>query len=203
MKDTTMKNTTYAVLFSLTPFTATAGGLSEAITQPVITPIMETEARSADIWQGFYLGGQLGAGNLSTTMGPDDVELDATNFGAHIGYMRDLGKIIVGGELEISRVEFDDILADSDTSLTSLKARLGYDAGNVLPYFTVGSSNLTIKSNNSGNLSGTDGLLLGLGAAYAMNDSIILGAEYARNRFEEDGDTIDINQLSLRASYKF
>jgi len=89
-------------------------------------------------------------------------------------------------------------LARAGKRVLRLKGGVGYDAGRVLPYLALGfaqldSDDLAIDKEN--------GTFYGLGADFAVTDSIRLGAEYLRHDFDDIG--LEANTLSLRAAYSF
>lgn len=182
---------------------AFAGGLTPPAPTPVVpVPVAPPIAVSAD-WTGLYAGGSLGYGDVtgSTTIGED---VNGLTYGLHAGYMYDLGSVVLGAELEYSMTEISDdtIGLDVDSVLRG-KVRVGYDAGDFLPYVTVGAAQLT----TSGAIddSGT-GYLYGIGADYQMTDSIRLGAEVLQHEFEDyAGSGIDVSAttLGVRVSFAF
>ena len=183
---------------------ASAGGLSEPIMTPAPTPVAVAPApmRTTGDWTGFYAGGQLGYAQLDSDALPEDPE-DMT-YGVQAGYMYDMGSWVVGGELDINGTEIEsgtpDVAVDA---ITRAKLRVGYDAGNWLPYATAGVAQARV----SGDIDGEDtGAFVGLGADYRVSDSVIVGAEVIKHQFEDFDDSgvdIDATTAALRVSYKF
>ncbi|WP_458790713.1 outer membrane protein [Yoonia sp. MH D7] len=185
-----------SVLIAGTASTAFAGGLAEAVV--VAAPVVVTAAPvvMSNDWTGFYVGGSFGKGEVDD--GVSD-ELDADNYGVHAGYLRDYGSIVVGGELEYSRLDVDTI---NDADVLRLKGRVGYDAGAFLPYLTAGAAQLSLKD---ADLDDT-GYFYGIGADYAFNDNFRVGAEVLQHEFEDFNDSgfdVSAQTLALRVSYSF
>ncbi len=171
--------------------TAIAGGLAEPTPTPAPVVPLAPVAPSAD-WTGFYVGGAIA--NIDTS---DLADLDGNGFGLHGGYLADLGTWVVGGELELSRYEFD-AAGDPEADVIRLKGRVGYDAGQVLPYLALGFAQIDSDDLAIDNESG---VFYGIGADFAVTDNILIGGEFLQHQF--DDIDLDADTLSLRASYKF
>lgn len=204
---------------------AFAGGFAEPIVTPapaapvVVAPAAPVAA-SGD-WTGFYVGGQLGFGNLTIDDGDDatdDEDFDGALYGLHAGYMRDFGRVVVGAELDFDgtqivideEVEGDTVDLASVGSVARAKLRVGYDAGRFLPYLTAGVAQARINAEEEAIEplleDSYDGRFIGIGAAYQLNDRFMVGAEVLRHNFEdtpvESFDT-DVTTATLRASIRF
>ena len=118
----------------LLPQTALAGGLEA----PVDDAPVEVAATPAPAfsWTGFYAGVSAISGDFSD--GGSD--FNTSGFGVQFGYLRDLGTLVVGGELAYSKGDYGDGAPASDWNATRLKLIGGYDAGRFLPYGFVGMS---------------------------------------------------------------
>tara|TARA_R110002051_G_scaffold40694_1_gene84598 strand:+ start:14158 stop:14748 length:591 start_codon:yes stop_codon:yes gene_type:complete len=194
------RNFTYSTAFLLgTASTAFAGGLAEPVATPTpIVPAPVIAVQSND-WTGFYIGGSAGQATVSHSGNEDD----ATAYGVNVGYMRDLGSLVVGGELDYSRFNIDGTSDTYDADMTRLKARVGYDAGVFLPYITAGGANLAM---NDGSDASDTGYFYGIGAEYAVNDNLRVGGEFLQHEFEnfdDSGEDLSAKSLALRVSYKF
>lgn len=180
-----------------------AGGLTPPAPTPVVpVPVAPAVPVSAD-WTGLYAGGSLGYGDVtgSTTLGED---VNGLTYGVHGGYMYDMGSIVLGAELEYAMTEItDDTIGLDVDSVLRGKVRVGYDAGDFLPYVTVGMAQLT----TSGAIDDSDtGYLYGIGADYRMTDSLRIGAEVLRHEFDDYADSgIDVSAttLGVRVSFAF
>ena len=194
-----------AVPVALAGTTAMAGGISEPIIAPAPAPVAVAPVVvpvGAD-WTGFYVGGNLGYGQVQSDALTEDVE--GMTYGVHAGYLYDLGSFVVGGELEY---DMTDIVDDgTDIALDSVaraKVRAGYDAGSFLPYVTAGIAQAT----TSGGLDATDtGAFAGIGLDYQMPGSALrVGAEVLQHQFEDfdgSGADIDATTASVRVGFTF
>jgi opacity protein-like surface antigen len=187
---------------------ASAGGLSEPVAAPAPAPVAVAPApvMMGNDWTGFYVGGQLGYGQLDPSVPTTPSEPDGALYGVHAGYNYDFGSIVLGGEVDydLTDISLDTPNSDVDGVLRA-KAKLGYDAGAFMPYITAGYAQAQISGDI---LDGdTDGAFAGLGLSYMMSDSIILGGEVLQHQFEDVSDTptvdVDATTLTLRASFKF
>ena len=203
-----MKTTLLAAsALALAGGTAFAGGLTEPVMTAAPAPVAVAPApapvmMAGNDWSGFYVGGQVGYGQLDATGFADDTE-DMT-YGVHAGYLYDLGSVVVGGEVDYDMTDIvDDNTGIELDSVTRAKARVGYDAGSFLPYVTAGAA----MAETSGGYDGSDtGYFYGIGADYAVTDSIRVGAEALRHEFEDfdgTGTDIEATTASLRVSYSF
>lgn len=142
-----------------------------------------------------------------------NVEIDGSSYGLHVGYMADLGRYVLGAELDYETIDFDELSGtfdgttftesineDSDDTITRLKLRAGYDAGQFLPYLTVGAARI-----DSDDVS-TDGAFYGAGVAFLAANNFLIGGEILQHQFDDafgSGFDLEATTVSLRASYKF
>jgi predicted porin len=183
---------------------AMAGGLTEPVIEAAPTPVITPAPVSygAD-WTGFYAGGQLGYGNVSSPLLTNDA--DGLLYGVHAGYNYDFGSIVVGGEIDYDK---GNDVTDAGSgieldSVTRLKLRAGYDAGAWMPYVTIGAARAQVTG--GANLT-DDGAFAGLGVNYRISDSLTLGGEVLQHQFKDFGGTgedIDATTLSTRISFNF
>ncbi len=186
---------------------ASAGGIAEPVAEPAPAPVAVAPAPApmGNDWTGFYAGGQLGYGKLSSDQIADTDDPEGAIYGVHAGYNYDLGSIVLGGEVDfdLSNIEAEDPATEVD-SVARLKAKLGYDAGQFMPYLTAGVARLQTAGALDGD---TDGSFAGLGLSYLATDSLIVGGEVLQHQFEDVADAsgvdIDATTLSLRASFRF
>lgn len=111
-------------------------------------------------WTGFYVGGQIGHGNLNFDgvfdIGEDDFDnrafannLDLSGFvgGIHVGYNLQHGSIVYGVEGDFNWLDQDDRSQDVDSAdfvtgeveyLATIRGRLGLTNNHVLVYGTAG-----------------------------------------------------------------
>lgn len=179
---------------------ASAGGPVVVVTEaPVAAPV--AAAAPGFDWTGFYAGLAVTSG--SANGGGDD--LDTQGFGGQVGYLRDLGRFVLGGELSYSSADIKDA-PDSTISSTRLKLIGGFDAGRVLPYAFVGLSDMKIKDEGV-SLSDT-GTNYGIGARFALGAEgrFVAGLEYIIEKKDGFGGTpanVEHKEFALRLDYRF
>lgn len=183
---------------------ALAGGLTEPAPEPVIAaPVVMAPAPVLADWTGFYGGASLGYGDVtgSNTIGDD---MNGLTFGAHAGYMFDLGAFVLGAEAEIMGADItDDSIGLDLESVLRAKVRAGYDAGAFLPYATAGYARLTTTGAID---DGGDGFFFGAGVDYRLGTNVLLGAEVLQHEFDDyAGSGIDVSATTFgaRVSYQF
>ena len=179
---------------------AFAGGIAEPIVAPAPAPVPVAApiVMSAD-WSGFYVGGQYGAGSVELDDGTATTDLDLDSYGVQAGYLYDLGSFVVGGEASYNKLDIEGL--GDDNSVTRVGAIAGYDAGRFMPYLAGGYASLDTDA-----LGQDDGYYYGVGATYAVTDSINVGVEYLKHEFDDFNDTgtdVTADTTSLKVSYKF
>ncbi len=199
-----MKKVGYAALASLIAGGAYAGGyVPPVVEQPVAVPPPVTTVSDSD-WTGFYAGLQYGkgSGDLGNRGALADFG-DYDGYGLHAGYQRDLGRFVLGGELDYNKISPDENYDDGD--LTRLRLRAGADMGRFLPYVTLGAAKISVDDFSE------TGLTYGLGADFKVTERFTVGAEYSRSDFKDvledetgiSGRDLDTDLVQLRASYRF
>ncbi|WP_167851013.1 MULTISPECIES: outer membrane protein [Tabrizicola] len=179
---------------------ASAGGPVVVASEPVVAAPVAPAAPSYD-WTGFYAG-------LALTMGSIDdgtISYDTQGFGVQAGYLHDLGRFVVGGELSYSTSDLEDI-TDASVSSTRLKLIGGFDAGRVLPYAFIGVSDM--KLDEGGDTASDTATAYGIGARFAFGAQgrLVAGVEYLVEKKDDfDGSAIDIDnrEFALRLDYRF
>jgi opacity protein-like surface antigen len=89
-------------------------------------------------------------------------------------------------------------------SVTQLKLMGGYDLGQTLVYATVGGAHA--KATLSGVGRSDNGLVLGVGMDYALNDAWTVGGEFTHHRFnnfDNSGADLRANLVQIKVGYKF
>ncbi|MFC3168484.1 outer membrane protein [Paracoccus fontiphilus] len=195
-----MKFVALTVAATLAASASFAGGYVAPVveTAPVVAPVVPVEAGTD--WTGFYAGLQYGQG--SAEVSDNGGESDFDGYGAHVGYLRDFGKVIAGAELDYNKADLDE--ADEDADLWRLRARAGYDMGRFQPYVTLGAAHVSLDT-IAGDISET-GITYGVGAEYLVTEKFSVGAEYSRSDFSDviaDGVDLDTDLVQVRASYRF
>lgn len=174
---------------------------SAPVAVPVAAAAPAAQFSSNADWSGFYGGISLGYGDVtgSSVIGDD---MNGPVYGVHGGYNYDFGTVVLGGEIEFtgSDITDDGIGLDVESVLRG-KLRLGYDAGQFLPYAVVGAAQLT----TTGAIDDSDdGYLYGIGFDYAMGNNLILGAEVLQHEFEDyTGSGIDVSATTVAARVSF
>lgn len=184
--------------FLLSAGAAQAGGPVVVADDPVVaTPA----AAVVDYdWTGFYVGLAAISGTFSDNGGATS---DGTGgYGLQAGYLRDLGKLVVGGELAYAKGDYDAFPA-SDWTSTRLKLIGGYDAGRILPYGFVGLSKYDVDQTVPYSDTVT---IYGLGAKFAVSPKIAIGLEYLvenKSNFDNTGFDTENSEIALRLDYRF
>ena len=188
-----------AVTSAGTAFAADFSPVAAAPAAPVSVVVASPTATSVD-WTGVYAGGQLSFGRLDLELDDGDAgeqDLDGAVGGLHAGYLRDFGRVVAGAELAYDRADLstddeDDAILDLGADLdavTRLGARVGYDAGRVLPYATAGYANATFSDDLAGTgEDNADGYYFGAGVEYAFTNSISLKVEGLYVDFSDDNN---------------
>ncbi len=180
-----------------------AGGLAEPVEAPAPVVVAPAPVMMSSDWTGFYAGGQLGYGRVEADALTEDAE-DLT-YGIHAGYLYDFGSWVLGGELDLDGTEISQDGVDVDT-ITRAKLRLGYDAGDFLPYVTGGVAQLRTSSDDDAFDGDDTGGFAGLGLEYRVSPSIRVGGEVLQHQFEDyndSGEDIDATTIAARVSFQF
>lgn len=164
-------------------------------------PVVAAAPAPADYdWTGFYVGLSAISGSFSDDGG---VTSDGTDgLGLQAGYLRDFGRLVVGGELAYASGDYD-AFPGNDWSSTRLKLIGGLGAGRVLPYGFVGLSNYDISGVSQFSDTVT---IYGLGAKLAVTPKIAVGLEYLvedKSNFDNSGFGMENRELALRVDYRF
>lgn len=208
---------TFAVTanFAVSPHAALAGGPVATAEEPVLVA-PAPEMRPSQDWTGLYLGIQAtlysGAETVITS-GADAYTFDGILGGVHVGYDRDFGQLVVGGELAFETGDIGYEFADTGGAATfsldrsiSLKLKAGFDLGRVLVYGTLGKTRATI-GNTTGPDDTADGNLFGLGLTALISEKIAGGVEISKIDYDPyDSSTLfesEATTVSLRLSYRF
>lgn len=216
-----------AVAAVLATTAATAGGYAAPIiaVEPVAAAPILQPARD---WTGFYAGLQFGRVEVEGQPGCDRLakpknnlgklppfcELEGTGkqYGAHLGYLHDFGRMVGGAELSFDRLEVNDIdfwegdLRDAKGHILRGKLLAGYDAGRFLPYATIGvaRASLDFVDVDGDPESGHDTAFgYGAGVKFLATEHFMLGGEWMTHEFTTTNGKVDFDTLGLSASYRF
>lgn len=194
-------------LLAVAALSAASGATAQSYMDPDYAPIGAASMAAGSDWTGVYVGLQYGqgSGDLSLDGALGDTDFDA--YGLHVGYQRAMGRVVLGGDLDYNSVEFDG--AEDNGDLLRLRARLGYDAGRVMPYVTLGVAG--VHGDIAGDRLADTGLTYGIGADVRVTDRFSVGLEYSRNTFKDILDDLtgvlgldlDTDLVQVRASYRF
>lgn len=177
---------------------AFAGGPTPIIANPPV--YQAAPVNYGNDWTGGYVGAALSFHDGKVSAGGSSVSEDDSGLGLFAGYNYDMGQYVVGAELSYDRASKDGV----DVDLARLKGRLGYDAGQWMPYATLGMAHV---KGDTGSLSISDnGVSFGLGVDFAVSRNFVMGAELTRSSFsnvEGSGADLDIDTIQIRGSWKF
>lgn len=172
----------------------------------------------AQDWSGFYLGMAVGSGEsavdfagLPTPYSGDD----SAALGVYAGYNHVTGSnLVLGGELsytDIDTAQFPPVSPYYGKGLMQARARVGYAAGNVMPYLALGLARTTAGI-VGGPSTSESGRSLGLGAEMMVGSNMSLRAEYTRAKFDAIGEAVffppdfadlDYEMVSIGAAWHF
>jgi opacity protein-like surface antigen len=201
-------------------------------------PVVVATPDWSGLYIGGQLGyGRLAVSEDGDEEGEFDDTYSGPIFGAHAGFQQDFGRLVAGVEGSYARtgISEEDIFAGEDLgglaeefgldpddiadefggfdanvdSIARLGARLGFDAGRLMPYATAGISRTNLSTDGLGDaladaapgvpeaaelrgeeLEGTvDGRFFGAGVEYMMSDRFMIGAEVIRHSLDlEDAE---------------
>ena len=202
-----MKRIAFLALATFTaPLTAFAGGPVTPVADAYVeAPVVITPTRADGDWGGFYAGGQLGWANV--TSGGAGLDGNGVMGGVHAGYRYDMGRAVLGAELDynIGEIELgNDVTDDSLDSVARLKLMAGADLGRTLVYVTAGAA--YAEATLAGNSASGDGYFAGVGMDYQLSETWTVGGELLGHRFEDFDDTgVDLEAVTLQAkvAYRF
>ncbi len=185
---------------------AFAGGYVEPAA-PAPAPVVPIPV-AAPTWDGWYGGVQIEYGDGSVTTGDT---LEGNLYGIFGGYRADLGNIVIGGEWDYVHGGLESAANPANSADTIFRSGLevGYDAGALLPYATVGAAyiHLDVPGPVPPGFDRTGfGYFYGLGVDYAVTDNVTIGAELLQHEFEDlpiAGTDIDALTFGLNASFRF
>ncbi|WP_051927627.1 outer membrane protein [Ruegeria halocynthiae] len=165
----------------------------------IVASLMTSAAPAlAEDWTGAYAGFSFG---YTDADGPNGTSGNDASFGPHIGYDRDFGNFVLGGELEYNRLSLN--LGQGEGSLdsmTRLKLRGGYDFGTALGYVVVGAARAETSADND------TAAVYGIGVAYPIGENFVISGEALRQNFDDvtrSNGGLDANVFNLRTTFRF
>ena len=210
-----MKKLTATLLLSVAAIAAVSGSAMAADLPMMAAPMAAAPAPSGG-WDGLYIGGNVGYswGTADSTSSSDDATINGFSAGAQIGYNFSLSDNIVAGvEADISwNNESGNLGTSTDENFRinwdgAVLARLGYDAGQFLPYVEagVGFANATVNFDiDGGGDSFTNthtGFVLGAGVQFQLADQLTGNVEYRYSNYGSasyDGESFALTDNSIR-----
>lgn len=175
--------------------TAQAGGLSQ-----IIDPAPQYAADGD--WGGLYGGTAFGLPEVDAIALEDTANgIAAGVFG---GYMIDLGKLVLGAEVEANLTAVESFSDDFPLStIAAARIRVGYDLGQTQPYITSGVSIARL----AGDVDEHDnGSFVGVGIDHMVSRRLSVGGAYAHYRYDDfagTGSDFDVSMTSARLSFHF
>ena len=187
------------------PIAAMAGGPATPAVEPrIVAPAPVAQLAPPGDWTGFYTGLSLGGGNTYGSAPGSHANMGIA--GVNLGYRRDLGPVVVGGELSFDKdnINVGNGSGNQINSTTALKLIVGKNLGKTLVYGTAGVAQADA---NVGGVSGTDmGYTVGIGADYALNQQWTIGGELAAaryNNFKSTGFNLNDTTLKVKIGFRF
>ncbi|WP_176715453.1 outer membrane protein [Thioclava sp. SK-1] len=176
----------------MTAGTAYAGGYTTpTVEAPAMAPVAVAPANLD--WTGFYAGAQLGYGNTE-----GDFSDDRGGYGGvHAGYLHDMGTYVLGGEVDYSAVDSDQV-----KSMAHIKGIAGIDRGQWLYYGTLGAGYIDSDINDASDTV----LTVGAGVDYMLDDKWMVGGEvlyHDTDDFDNTGRDFDMTTVGVKASMRF
>ncbi|HWJ87281.1 MAG TPA: outer membrane beta-barrel protein [Pelagibacterium sp.] len=167
---------------------ASAAQAADPIMPVPVAPIVPVA--SAFDWNGFYAGARVGAENKVQS------DTDWT-LGVEIGVNAAFDMFVLGGEVGI-----DYVFANADYAYAEATLRAGVlVAPEALLYGTVGYGS---DLDSTANVGSGNHILAGLGAEFAVTDSVSLDARYVYGwEQSNDAGTSDIHKFTLGANFHF
>ena len=216
-----MKTLTVLLLTGTALSLFSAEAMAADLMMPMKSAPMMAAAPASTSWDGLYLGASVGYswGTVDDTLASEGTGTLGGGFiGAQIGYNFHLSDVVVlgiQGDLNWNNASTGPFALDSDQSAKinwdgAVMARLGYDAGQFLPYVEAGVAFASVTDTETdggseGAFSATQtGWAAGIGVQYKLTDQLSANLEYrysdyGRAAFESDGDpTIGTTNSTIR-----
>lgn len=170
-----------------------------AVAVGVTLSVGSASAQSLNDWTGFYVGGQIGYGDVGTSIA--GVDGSDTIGGLTAGYDYDLGSWVIGGGVDYDWASINLSGAATVQDVMRIKARAGYKINDGLLYGVGGYAEAGTDT-----LGSDGGWFLGAGYEHKINRSFSIGGEILYHDFGNFNSTgIDVNAttLQIRATYRF
>ena len=199
-----MTKTMYLALVASTlPMAAMAGGMAQPMVEPMVQAAPVIMAAPGVDWTGAYAGAELGFGHVTAKGGNSDAK--GGNLGVNLGYRKDFGTLVVGGEVNYTKNDFGvKSGTDQVNSTAGAQLMLGADLGQTLVYVSGGVAR---ASASLGGLTGYDtGYSAGIGADYIVNNKFTVGAELKSsmyNDFRSSGVDLKDTTVGVKVGMRF
>ena len=213
---------------------ASAASLAPGVAEPMVAAPVAAPAGLGGDWAGAYSGVSLGYGDLSLEADLEELvedflpELDVdelpslslsdggVSYGAHLGYNWQNGRTVFGVEVAVLGSQAELEVAGEGMSIGAeldyaarLMGKVGYQFAEALFYGTAGVA--YAEFGTTGDISGDSedetGYAYGIGMDYRLTETVSIGAEHVRHRFNDvagfDGVDGEFATTSLRVSYHF
>ena len=161
-------------------------------------------------WTGPYVGVQVDLMQGSAEFDFQTNDFDGGVPGLFAGYRQDLGKVVLGLELDIHRgdIGFDGPSLSQTARidrLLRLGVEAGIDLGPALVYGTAGVARIDFSGPPTAD-SGGSGRFFGVGVDYLVSDRVTVGVEWLRHDFGDlgfSGYSADPVSLGINLGYRF
>jgi outer membrane immunogenic protein len=168
----------------------------------VVEPVEEVVVVDAFSWTGFYLGANVGYGwgdadhlaGFNSGTGINDFDIDGAFAGGQVGYNWQIERFVIGAEADIQWSDIEGDCAPGACGVPqttsheidwfgTVRARLGYAAGEWMPYITGGyafgdATRTTSSGGGSSADASIDGWVAGAGVEWAFAPNWSAKAEY-------------------------
>ncbi|NIZ08258.1 outer membrane protein [Pseudooceanicola sp. HF7] len=166
--------------------------LAPVVTAAICATAFATSAAANDSnWTGPYIGGNIGW----VLDGPED----GLGKSLHLGYNRQMNNTVIGLELEHSRTDIGTSAGPID-KVYRLKTRAGYAEDQMFYYGVVGLARM------EGFFGQEEAYVVGLGVEYDLQNDFSIGTEFLYHGisdFNDSGESLGINTLTVRATWNF
>jgi len=201
MSETKMKKIVAAVLASFVTAPAFAGGLVEAPVEPRIVSQAPLVILPASYnWSGPFAGVTLGVGVASTS---GDLDGAGVGGGFHLGFNVDMGNWVAGGVVSgapgaLVRLGTGNRQLGT-VAMVQFRAgpKLGAD-GSTFAFGSLGA--VHARSHGVGGTQTGNGIVAGLGASHAFQQSMFVTGEVIHAR---SGSTANVTAATLGVSFRF
>ena len=198
-----------AIILATAAVTATAAAANENAPEQTRPVVVSTQSTS--VFEGGYVGFQLGYGYGDFEFSRETFNSDSAIYGFTAGYLWNVAPgLYVGPELQYDRA--DITVTDSSTGNTAtfkeigrLKLIAGQELGSGMLYASLGAAYGSVGGNGVNVLDGSGGSYsIGFGYDWIVADQWTVGGEYQNSKFKNIGSgDVTVNTLHLKVAYRF